>query len=143
MKELQFTVYGVPQPKGSMRCWGKAFEDLLTGRWRVVQTVRAANKKLEPWEAEIRRTLRDLPRVEFFPGPVTVHLDFHLPTLPTRPPDLDKLVRGALDALTGVVWTDDAQVTRLVAVKQRCVEGRPRAVYRITDQPDTMCPKEP
>jgi crossover junction endodeoxyribonuclease RusA len=33
-------------------------------------------------------------------------------------PDLDKLVRGVLDALTGRVWHDDSQVVHLVARKR-------------------------
>jgi Holliday junction resolvase RusA-like endonuclease len=36
---------------------------------------------------------------------------------PTVPPDLDKLVRGVLDALTAIAYRDDAQVTRLTASK--------------------------
>jgi len=35
----------------------------------------------------------------------------------TRPSDLDKLVRAVLDALTGIVWKDDAQVVALKATK--------------------------
>ena len=79
----------------------------------------------------------------FFRGPVTVRIDFHLPrpkTLPKRvkyhckKPDLDKLARGSLDAMTGTLWTDDAQVVDLHVVKhyagtqpQACVfvEGEP------------------
>jgi Holliday junction resolvase RusA-like endonuclease len=32
-------------------------------------------------------------------------------------PDLDKLIRAILDALTGVVWRDDGQVVDIVASK--------------------------
>ena len=37
--------------------------------------------------------------------------------LPDRAPDLDKLVRAALDALTGIVFGDDGQVCELYAHK--------------------------
>ena len=32
-------------------------------------------------------------------------------------PDVDKLARAALDALTGIVFKDDSQINRLIAVK--------------------------
>jgi Holliday junction resolvase RusA-like endonuclease len=35
------------------------------------------------------------------------------PAYPNVMPDLDKLARAILDALTGIVWRDDAQVVRL------------------------------
>jgi Holliday junction resolvase RusA-like endonuclease len=60
--------------------------------------------------------------------PVGVSFDFRFPRprshygkrglLPSAPrhmvtkPDLDKLIRAALDALTGIIWRDDAQVVR-------------------------------
>jgi hypothetical protein len=36
-------------------------------------------------------------------------------------PDVDKLVRAALDALTGVVWKDDVQVTDIIGRKRYAV----------------------
>ena len=39
------------------------------------------------------------------------------PRAPGRP-DLDKLCRAALDAMTGVVYVDDAQVAILSAAKE-------------------------
>lgn len=41
----------------------------------------------------------------------------------TTKPDLDKLIRSVLDALTGVVFVDDAQVVRLVASKRFGLAG--------------------
>jgi Holliday junction resolvase RusA-like endonuclease len=37
---------------------------------------------------------------------------------PTVPPDLDKLVRAVLDALTAIAYRDDSQVTAITARKQ-------------------------
>jgi crossover junction endodeoxyribonuclease RusA len=37
---------------------------------------------------------------------------------PTVPPDLDKLVRGVNDALTGIAFTDDSQIVQLTASKE-------------------------
>ena len=39
------------------------------------------------------------------------------------PPDVDKLARSCLDALTGVLWTDDAQVADIHARKVYCGDG--------------------
>lgn len=37
---------------------------------------------------------------------------------PTVPPDLDKQIRSILDALTGVAYKDDSQVTSIQATKR-------------------------
>lgn len=51
-------------------------------------------------------------------------------SMPISMPDLDKLVRGVLDALTGRVWDDDSQVVELHASKVYA-EGRPGASIEI------------
>jgi crossover junction endodeoxyribonuclease RusA len=38
-------------------------------------------------------------------------------------PDIDKIQRSTLDALTGVLFKDDSQVCRVVAIKSYCMEG--------------------
>ena len=48
--------------------------------------------------------------------------------LPIVKPDLDKLVRSVLDALSGVVFADDAQVTGLLTVKRYEQAGVPVGV---------------
>ncbi len=60
-------------------------------------------------------------------GPVELEVMFYLDRpssisktqrpQPTVAPDLDKLVRGVGDALTGVVYDDDSQVIRCLAWK--------------------------
>jgi hypothetical protein len=37
---------------------------------------------------------------------------------PDRRPDLDKYARAVIDALTGLVWRDDGQVTELMSSKR-------------------------
>jgi crossover junction endodeoxyribonuclease RusA len=64
-------------------------------------------------------------------GPIAVGLEFVLyrpvstpksKTPPaTKKPDIDKLERAVLDALTHVIWTDDAQVT-IVLKRKRVAE---------------------
>lgn len=43
-----------------------------------------------------------------------------------RKPDLSKLIRAAEDALTGIVYVDDARITRLVVEKRFAVDSPPR-----------------
>lgn len=65
-----------------------------------------------------------------FEGAVQLTARFFLPrpkallrrSLPhTKAPDCDKLVRALLDAITGVVYRDDSQVTSIVASKAYAV----------------------
>lgn len=44
-------------------------------------------------------------------------LKLSAPTYPTTRPDLTKLVRAIEDALTGVIWRDDAQVVSQTVMK--------------------------
>ena len=45
------------------------------------------------------------------------------PVAHIKPPDLDKLIRAVLDALTGRAYDDDAQVIDIVAMKVWSSEG--------------------
>jgi Holliday junction resolvase RusA-like endonuclease len=130
---LEFTVWGVPVPQGSM----KAF--LPKGWDRPIVT--ADNKKTKPWRQEIAGAAlaalgkqspagKNVPiRIEvrfFFPRPKSVKaLD------KTTRPDLDKLLRSLGDALTGILWQDDAQVTEIHACK--LFGTPPRMEIKITE----------
>lgn len=121
----EFEVRGLPVAQGSVRAF------VVRGRARVV----SVTKELKAWRETIADVARnwygDAPLEE---GPVELTVIFHLPR-PARPkgdgrlpiayPDVDKLARGVLDALTGVVYVDDAQVTDLKVLKRF---GRPGAL---------------
>ena len=73
--------------------------------------------------AGVRRMERDVP--------VRVHVYFRFPfprrrgrLCPVVRPDVDKLVRALLDALTGVAYEDDAQVVELFALKVYADDAR-------------------
>ena len=51
--------------------------------------------------------------------PVRLTLTFHLNGKPTSRPDLDKLAGAVLDALNGIAYHDDSQVTELLLQKSR------------------------
>ena len=105
-----FFAEGDPVPQGSM--------SVFRGR-----AVHSNSAKLKQWRNLIHEAAKEAgltPQLE----PANVDLTFYLARPrsvkreePTVKPDLDKLVRAVLDALTGVGYNDDAQVTRLVARK--------------------------
>jgi len=112
-----FHVAGVPAPQGSKNAYRRG------GRVVLVES----SKKVKPWRAAVAQaaTIAYL-RTEPIDGPVAVEIDFHLPrpkSLPKRviwmvkKPDLDKLIRSTLDALSGIAYIDDNRVTRIVATK--------------------------
>ena len=115
-----FSVFGLPRAQGSLRHVGRGRlihpPDLV--RWRLDIAAAAAK------EMDARLPLE---------GPVVLDAHFYLPrpksvknrALPWRKPDLDKLVRGLCDALTGTVVGDDAQVVKIVATKQYADETPP------------------
>lgn len=116
-----FTVYGTPIPQGSTRAF------IPKGWKRPVIT--ADNRKTKPWRQEIAGVAMELNGVPWpieKPMPVRLELRFTLAkpksvpkhlVCPTKKPDLDKLARAVLDALSGIAFEDDSQVCELVASK--------------------------
>lgn len=127
MASTSFNVQGIrPAPQGSKQ---------HVGGGRMIE--QSAN--LKPWREAVRQeALRTGDRMSL--GPVTMELVFRFarpkchfntrgqlkPSAPMRvitKPDLDKLQRSTLDALTGVLFKDDSQVCRILAMKCYCLEG--------------------
>lgn len=112
---IAFTVYGRAEPQGSSRAWVK------NGKAHVT----SANKKLKPWRQMLTQVavceataLGSMPLAGKH-IPVRLTLDCYFERPPSIPkkrthmvvkPDADKLLRAANDALTGVLYADDAQV---------------------------------
>ena len=119
---IQIHVPGIPQPKGSTR----AFRMPRSSRLIVT----SANPKLKAWEQAVYLAgLAVRPRTRFL-GPVAVIVAFAFPRpktakrdMPAVRPDLDKLLRGCLDPLSGLIFNDDAQIVQVEAGKSYCAEG--------------------
>lgn len=64
-------------------------------------------------------------------GGLNMVITFHIPVLDKRlwgknhikRPDIDNLVKGVCDALNGLVWNDDGQITNLTARKRYAEKG--------------------
>lgn len=118
---LTLTVHGRPAPQGSKSHMGGG---------RMVES----SKHVKPWRSDVRdaalAALADRPDWAPLDRPLVVDMVFttvrprshyrtgrnaHLlrdtaPARPLSPPDLSKLARSTEDALTGLVWHDDARV---------------------------------
>lgn len=133
MTALAFTVVGTPKPKGSKRHVGNGI------------LVESAGEALVDWSQAVATTAAQA-RVRAGCAPVAdpcrVQLTFRLPrpksnpkrreTLPSRKPDIDKLARAVLDALTAAgLLTDDAVVVELVASKEYADRADPWTGCRV------------
>ena len=114
-------VYGDPLPGGSKRAIPRG------GRASVVD----ANPRVQLWKDQVSRAARDYLDLvvgsEGFPleVPLSVHFFFMIRppvscdrTWPSVRPDLTKLIRPVEDALTGILWKDDALIVEQYASKR-------------------------
>jgi crossover junction endodeoxyribonuclease RusA len=138
---VSFTVRGVPVPQGSKR----ALVHRSTGRAVVIEQ---GGQRHKDWRQDVKvaagRAMVHLLDgqyigpdgcIRLLQGPVGVSICFTVPkpksapkarrTWPDKRPDLDKLVRTILDAITGEVIADDAQVVQLLAGKSYPGERMP------------------
>lgn len=118
---LDVIVEGRPAPQGSKSYRGN-------GRFSE------ASKYLPAWRKAVREAVADAwqgkPLIDY---PVRVVIRFYLAKpknpkfpWPATPPDVDKLIRGVFDSLTGVCVVDDALFVQVEASKQ-WASGEPGA----------------
>jgi crossover junction endodeoxyribonuclease RusA len=116
---ITFTVIGHAQPQGST----KAFMP-KGARYPVVTS---DNPNLKGWRLFVAHEAQRHAGAGPMSGGVRVMLDFALQrpkSLPKRTsqhlkkPDIDKLARAVLDALTGILYHDDSEVVRLEVTKR-------------------------
>ena len=107
---IEFRAVGAPVPQGSMK--------VINGR-----VLHSQGSALAVWRSSIAWAAKQAG-AKLTDAPITITMVFIMPrgktvkrALPTVAPDLDKLVRGVLDALTGVAYLDDAQVVSIHAHK--------------------------
>lgn len=146
MKEpITFAVFGKPQPAGSKRAFvlkggAHAGRAIITDAnpkakdWKIdVKHEAQRAYDGEPWECPIVLTLRftlERPKSHYRTGVNANKLKDSAPIAPTSKPDTTKLCRGVEDALTGILWKDDAQIVTQYVSKRY---GRPGVVIEISE----------
>ncbi len=121
---IEFTVHGQPQPAGSKRGFAFKRQNGSTG-----VAISDANPKSGEWKRYVKLAASSNRPDGLILGPVSVSFKFvrvrpggHFNSkgelnkagrekpYPISKPDALKLARGVEDALTGVIWQDDAQI---------------------------------
>lgn len=141
--QISFWVAGIPQPAGSKR----AFYNPKLGRALITED----NKKSAPWRAVVSEAAAQAVTA-MMEGPIRVRFEFVLPrpkghygsgkntavlkrgapAFPAVKPDCTKLLRGAEDAVKGILWRDDSQIVSQYASKRY----GPQAGVQITVSPE-------
>lgn len=142
LSDIRFVVLGLPQPAGSKRAF-----PFKRGNGKLGVAVSDANPKSRDWKNSVRSEAASVLG-EGFPllaGPLHVEMAFTLPRpkghfgsgrnaqqvkasapqFPAGKPDVLKLARAVEDALSSVVWRDDAQIVSELLLKRY---GEPAAV---------------
>lgn len=123
---VRFFVPGKAAPQGSKR---------HVGRGILVES----SKEVGPWRERVALAAYEaMAGRPLFGGAVTVSLNFVMPRPKSAPktrtpaavkrPDVDKLARAVLDALTDVSFSDDSQVIGLSAYKRLAEVGETAGV---------------
>lgn len=132
---LTFTVLGTPAPQGSFRA---AYSE-KSKRAFVIQSC----KRTMPWRQEVAAKAEEAMlkgKLDLFTGPLKLTAYFFMPRpkghvgkkglrpsaplFPDKKPDLSKLVRAIEDAMTGIVYVDDAQIVLYDVAKFYASEGQ-------------------
>lgn len=129
---VEFFIEGAPVAQGRPRATGasgyiKLYDPKKSKSWKeYVLTVARINFS--------RRKKRDKPLLE---GPLIMTLTFYMPRPKSLPkkvvhhiktPDVDNLVKGVKDALSGYCYKDDKQIVELRAKKVYAEKGSPGGV---------------
>lgn len=130
---FRISVVGIARPQGSKSA------RIVHGRPILTDGFGDNPRKLKEWRHAIAEAARAWlaahpPRAPL-DEPLAFMATFYLPRPPSTPkriawpmrkPDLSKLIRAAEDALTGIVYVDDARITRLLVEKRFALDAPPR-----------------
>lgn len=127
----EFSVDGVPGPQGSKR---------HVGGGRMIES----SAKVKPWRVSVEWRAKEAMagRSPSF-NPIYLDVTFYFPrpasvSVKKRPhhsvkPDLSKLVRSTEDAMTGIVYRDDAQICTMLIAKMYTDDGSSGALIKIRE----------
>jgi Holliday junction resolvase RusA-like endonuclease len=132
VQSISFRVDGIPMQKGSVV--------KMKGVYRPAGTTHTRHL-MEEWESNVRyEAKRAMGHQAPCAGAVRFMCEFRMPFPAStirkgqigwyphiKRPDVDKLLRGVLDPLTGTVWVDDSQVCFATCNKTYAWDNRPGA----------------
>lgn len=137
---IKFTVIGKPSQVGSKRAF---VAGMKSGNPRAVMVNDNSERQKQWYNAVAQRAAQEMEMVPQFTGPLRLGVIFFFkrpkshyyqskrrfgelkddaPKCYYKKPDLDKLMRNLKDALTSVVWRDDAQVCEYGLVRKSWAE---------------------
>jgi crossover junction endodeoxyribonuclease RusA len=119
---IVFEVEGTPRPQGSKRHVGRGImveSSKHVAEWRSWVRLCAANafKGLHPLVGAVQVNITfyfDRPQAHS----TKKGLRTNAPTYKVSKPDIDKLLRAVLDAMTGICFADDSQVVAIYCTKK-------------------------
>ena len=151
---LTFTADGIPAPQGSKNTTAQKDR---AGEYTGKVSVYESSVKLKPWRQRVATAARAAHRGEPAEGPLVLNIVFRLPRpkdhfgtgrnagklkpsapeWPTKKPDLDKLERAILDALTiARAYGDDSQVVAIHSTKTFADHDAPGVTVGVATRDD-------
>lgn len=157
---IHFTVLGIAQTAGSKRSYVPLDKNTKEPYRRpnggiVVSTVED-NPKSKSWRQDIALAARRAYRGPLLSGALSVSMAFYRPRpqghfgkqslnkkgretpYPISKPDVLKHARAAEDALTKVLWVDDAQIVDECLFKRWCEPGEPARTEIMIEEIDQV-----
>jgi len=121
---IEFFVHGDARPQGSTRAY-------IPAGWKHA-IITSTSKGLKEWRRLVADVAQRQAPQELWEGPIEIELNFGMPRPKSAPkrvvypitrPDIDKLARAILDALTKVIYKDDSQIVGLFVTKDYSTPG--------------------
>lgn len=123
IKQIVFRVNGKPEPQGSTRPF-----QIKSGKMAGKIITTSSNRNLGEWRRLVADQAQKVAPDKLWECPIVMTLNFQLPkpkslskkkaAFHIKRPDIDKLARACLDALTNIIYVDDNQITTLVVIKE-------------------------
>ncbi len=160
-KSYRFIVFGTAQPAGSKQAFvplhPQTKQPYRNKNGGIVVSVVDDNKRSKGWKRLVAKTAQEECGTPLLTGPLKVTLVFYRERpkshcgavglnkvgretpYPITKPDSGKLARGTIDAMTGIMYQDDAQIVDDITLKRY---GSPARVEITVEQIEVPDPNE-
>lgn len=140
MNTIEFTIDGEVQAQGRPRAgktkYGKTimYDPSASRNYKqYVKLVVSQYKPEKPYEGEIELSVVVYRKIPKSMPKWRQKLARAGKLRPVTKPDLDNYVKGIKDGMTGIIWRDDNQVTRLTI--EKLYSDSPRAEIKVVERP--------